>query len=96
MMNFVDDERGAFFVFGPLWFVILVVILAFIFGAIRNNSNNSTYRNSSLYPRSRAPIKNTSNKSNGLLLYNGIQCLNCLTMNSKDARYCQNCGTRID
>ena len=81
-MNFRYDERGAFFVFGPLWFVVLVIIIYIIYSAAKGNTNRSTHRRTNYNP-------------NGLSYLNGRQCSNCLTMNTRQAKYCQNCGTQL-
>lgn len=98
----------AFFVFGPLWFVILVVVIVFIINALKSNPNNGSnynHRSNNLQVGNNPTMNdispnpseetNTISTKQGLLLYNGRQCLNCLTMNDKEYIYCKNCGTKI-
>jgi hypothetical protein len=38
MVFMINDEKGLFFAFGPWWFVIIVMIIAFVAGLIRQNN----------------------------------------------------------
>jgi ribosomal protein L40E len=82
----VMDERGLF-VFGPWWFVILVMIIGFIFSISKNNKvKNKGAVHVNDYEPVNKPINNLS--------ANNI-CPHCGKNNSKNAKFCRGCGDNL-
>ncbi len=80
----IKDEMGAFFVFGPWWFVIIVMVFGFVASRFRNNnSKNKNVKQVIDYEPFENSIKNKEN-------YN--ICLNCGKKNSVTAKFCNGCG----
>jgi hypothetical protein len=82
----IKDEKG-YFVFGPLWFVILVMVIGFIFSAI--NKNNNT--------KNRPNIKDMDyNPQNVQSIAESNNCSNCGKNNLGSARFCNTCGANLN
>lgn len=56
--KFINDEKGGF-IFGPLWFVILVMVIGFIFSLFRNNNHKT--RNTERVYDYQSTIKSSNN-----------------------------------
>jgi ribosomal protein L40E len=80
--KFINDEKGEF-VFGPWWFVILVMILGFIFSLFRNN-NHKTKNTERVYDY-QSNINSTNNLNTNI-------CPECGKNNSNNAKFCNGCG----
>ena len=84
----INNEKGAFFVFGPWWFVIIVMILGFIFSMSRSNTTKGNTNVNELTDFE--PVENstkTMNKDN--------ICPQCGKNNSKSAKFCNGCGSNL-
>jgi RNA polymerase subunit RPABC4/transcription elongation factor Spt4 len=81
--NFINDENGAF-IFGPWWFVILVMVIGFIFSLSRNN-NHKTKNTKHIYDYQ----TNTQPSNN---LNNDNICPECGKNNFNNAKFCNGCG----
>ncbi len=80
--KFINDEQGAF-IFGPWWFVILVMVLGFIFSLFRNN-NHKTKNNKHIYDY-QTKIQSQNRLNNNI-------CPECGKNNSNNAKFCNGCG----
>jgi hypothetical protein len=56
--KFINDEKGGF-IFGPWWFVILVMVIGFIFSLFRNNNHKT--RNTERVYDYQSTIKSSNN-----------------------------------
>ena len=84
----IRNEIGAFFVFGPLWFVILIMIIGFIFSALKNNnSNNNNHNNEMIEDYNPYNTLNSSLESN--------ICSKCGIKNNPSAKFCIGCGSNL-
>ena len=43
--DIIQDEEGWYFVYGPLWFVILVMIITIIASPLKNNNSDAAVHN---------------------------------------------------
>jgi hypothetical protein len=82
--NIITDE-GGLFVFGPWWFVILIMAVVFIASLFKSNnkSNDSTnqvfdYKNTRMLNK---PLR--------------IICPHCKMTNLKSAKFCTECGCSL-
>jgi ribosomal protein L40E len=84
----IKDEMGVFFVFGPWWFVIIVMVLGVIASMFRNNNpkNNNIKQFTDYEPVEKSP-KTIEN-------YN--ICPNCGNKNSVNAKFCNGCGDSLN
>jgi len=87
MVFMINDEKGLFFAFGPWWFVIIVMIIAFVAGLIRQN--NASPKNVDAVNDYIPTEKSVNNH-----LSNNI-CPQCGKINNKDAKFCINCGNPL-
>jgi ribosomal protein L40E len=84
----MKDEMGAFFVFGPWWFVIIVMVLGVIVSMFRNNNpKNNNVKQFTDYE----PVENSTNT-----IENYNICLNCGKKNSVNAKFCNGCGDSLN
>ena len=81
VINLIKDEKGLF-VFGPLWFVVLVVIIAFVIGLFKQNTPNRSVNQYNDYK----PLDNTINSN---------ICPMCKKSNLGNAKFCVSCGHPI-
>ncbi len=83
--NIIQDEKGAFFVFGPLWFVILVMIVGFIATSMKNNNGKNN------------PEKVYDYNPNNIVnpLKSSTLCPKCGQNNGESAKFCNNCGSNL-
>ena len=95
----IKNEKGAFFVFGPWWFVIVVMIIGIIASLLRNNNVKNTGANqindyepinSSSKPVNADNICPKCGKNNSELAKFGNGCGSSLTKNL--SIYCPRCG----
>ncbi len=102
LRDFIRDEQG-FFILGPLWFVVLVGIIYFIYSLTRDNPSQQSYQTSNLH--NYHPVLETECPSCGSINPQQARfCINCRysfltrtcpqcgTENVSDARYCQECA----
>jgi hypothetical protein len=80
----VNDEMGGFFVFGPWWFVILVMIVVFIASALKSNEVNDK-NPEKIYDYDPSKIIDNPLKSPN-------NCPTCGKNNSLSAKFCSGCG----
>ena len=81
----INDEKGGFFVFGPWWFVIIVMAIAFIASAMKNNNVKNS------------PNKNYDYDPNNIvnpIISNNI-CPKCGQNNTESAKFCNKCGNNL-
>ena len=84
----IVDEKGAFFVFGPWWFVIIVMILGFIFSMSRSNTAKENINVNQL--NDFEPIKNSPKT----ITKNNV-CPQCGKNNSELTKFCKGCGSNL-
>jgi ribosomal protein L40E len=84
----IGDEKGAFFVFGPWWFVIIVMILGFIFSMSRSNTTKENNNINQL--NDYEPIQNSTKT----MVKSNI-CPQCGKNNSISAEFCRGCGSNL-
>jgi hypothetical protein len=82
----IKDENG-YFVFGPLWFVILVMVIGFIFSALKKNETGQTRSDGENMDYNPQTVQNIV-KSN--------QCPDCGKNNLEFARFCNTCGANLE
>lgn len=81
----LKDEKG-YFVFGPLWFVVLVMIIAFIASLLKNNNTkNNVTEQVDDYEKVRQRNKPLN-----------ITCHSCGKSNPKSAKFCNKCGISLN
>lgn len=79
--DIIHDEKGWYFVYGPLWFVILVMIIAFIASLLKNNNSDDNVHNQ-FYDYEKIKSSN-------------IICPQCGENNPKSAKFCNECGCAL-
>ena len=83
----MKDEKGLF-VFGPWWFVIIVMVLGVIASMFRNNNpKNNNVKQIMDYE----PVEKSTNS-----LENYNICPNCGNKNSITAKFCNGCGDSLN
>ncbi|MBP2046533.1 zinc ribbon domain-containing protein [Methanobacterium aggregans] len=83
----ITDEKGGFFAFGPWWFVLLIMVIAFIASAL---SKNDVKENP---PKKIYDYNPTKTLVNPLTLH--IICPKCGNYNSESAKFCTGCGSTL-
>jgi len=85
----INNEKGAFFAFGPWWFVIIVMILGFIFSMFNKNKNvrNNNVKQFNDYK----PIQKSTKT-----FKNDNICPQCGETNSITAKFCNGCGNNLN
>ena len=84
----IKSEQGAFFVFGPWWFVIIVMVLGFIFSMSRSNTVKENTNVNQL--NDFEPIENSTKT----MTKNNV-CPQCEKTNSGLAKFCKWCGSNL-
>lgn len=83
----INDERGAFFVFGPWWFVIIVMIIALIAGLLKQN--DAPRRNVKQINEYRSIEESPQTRISDKL------CPKCRKINNQSAGFCIRCGSPL-
>ena len=81
----IKNETGAFFAFGPWWFVILIMIIGVIFSILNNNKDKSA---ESVYDYKQVDKPNIPFNTENI-------CPQCGKNNSKTAKFCNGCGSNL-
>ena len=82
----LKDEKGGFFVFGPWWFVILVMIIGFVVSILRKNDSKAGVLSRFMIIN---PFLHWQN------MYMDNICPQCGKNNSKSAKFCNGCGGNL-
>ena len=83
----IKNEKGAFFAFGPWWFVIIVMILGFIFSMLNKNKNVRNNNEFNDYKPTQTSTKTLKDDN---------ICPQCGETNSKTAKFCNGCGNNLN